>query len=196
MFRGIVKAEKPARRKRPSCGTREAYRRHRRAREPVDELCEVFRPKPRRDPRTGLTERQTEVCAYLAQGLSNEQIAAKLFISEDTVKSHLRHIFKNLGFATRAELVAYAYRRGMLPVEAPEGMIAVPRDLYNLLVALARSVAEQRADAPELAGRASARLGLKTGRPTGRPKAQPAGEQPVSRPLPGRTSGTPRSRPQ
>ena len=54
----------------------------------------------------GLTARETEVASLLARGLSNREIAASLFISEHTVKTHLKAIFRKTGVGTRARAVA------------------------------------------------------------------------------------------
>jgi two-component system, NarL family, response regulator LiaR len=54
----------------------------------------------------GLTLRESEVAALLARGLSNREIAAALFISEHTVKSHLKSVFRKTGVGTRARAVA------------------------------------------------------------------------------------------
>jgi LuxR family transcriptional regulator, maltose regulon positive regulatory protein len=53
-----------------------------------------------------LTARETDVLRELEQGFSNRDIAARLFVSEATVKAHLRHIYEKLGVRTRAELLA------------------------------------------------------------------------------------------
>lgn len=58
-----------------------------------------------------LTEREAEVAYWVGQGLSNPQIGRKLFITEDTVKTHVRRIFKKLGFQRRAQVVAWQYQR-------------------------------------------------------------------------------------
>jgi DNA-binding NarL/FixJ family response regulator len=54
----------------------------------------------------GLTARESEVAAFLAQGLSNREMADALSISEHTVKSHLKAIFQKTGVASRAQAVA------------------------------------------------------------------------------------------
>ena len=60
----------------------------------------------------GLSQREAQVAAYVAQGLTNRQIAAAEHISERTVETHTRHIFTKLGFATRAQLAAWQATSG------------------------------------------------------------------------------------
>ena len=60
----------------------------------------------------GLSQREAQVAAYVAQGLTNRQIAAAEHISERTVETHIRHIFTKLGFATRAQLAAWQATSG------------------------------------------------------------------------------------
>lgn len=68
-----------------------------------------------RTPATGaLSEREREVLALIARGATNRMIAAALFISEATVKTHLLHIYSKLGVGDRAGAVGEAYRRGLL----------------------------------------------------------------------------------
>ncbi|NMF99925.2 response regulator transcription factor [Aromatoleum toluolicum] len=61
-----------------------------------------------------LTGRELDVLALLAQGKSNREIGANLFISETTVKSHLRSIFTKLNVLSRTEAVTVANRRGLV----------------------------------------------------------------------------------
>ncbi|WP_406454995.1 response regulator transcription factor [Streptomyces sp. NBC_00876] len=61
-----------------------------------------------------LSAREREVLALVAKGTSNREIAAVLFISEATVKTHLTHVFAKLGAKDRAAAVAVAYDRGIL----------------------------------------------------------------------------------
>jgi DNA-binding NarL/FixJ family response regulator len=60
-----------------------------------------------------LTPREAEVLARIAAGLSNAEIAAALFVSEATVKTHINHIFAKTGLRDRAQLVGYAFRQGL-----------------------------------------------------------------------------------
>jgi len=67
----------------------------------------------------GLTERELEVLRLVAQGRTNKEIAASLYISENTVKYHLRNILDKLHLENRAQVVAYAMRRGLAGREPP-----------------------------------------------------------------------------
>lgn len=61
-----------------------------------------------------LTSRELEVLALLVRGGSNKEIAAKLFISETTVKGHLRSLFTKLNVLSRTEAITTALRRGLV----------------------------------------------------------------------------------
>lgn len=70
-----------------------------------------------REPATvghDFTEREREVLALLAQGLSNPQIAERLFVSTATVKFHIGGVFAKLGVSTRAEAIALAYQKRLV----------------------------------------------------------------------------------
>ena len=62
----------------------------------------------------GLTDREREVLALIAEGLSNQEIATKLFISIKTVQTHRTHIMEKLDLHNRAQLVRYAIRKGLI----------------------------------------------------------------------------------
>jgi len=61
-----------------------------------------------------LTEREIEVLRHIAGGNRNRDIADQLFISEETVKVHIKHIMEKLGAADRTQAVAIAVRRGII----------------------------------------------------------------------------------
>ena len=61
-----------------------------------------------------LTPREREILQLLADGMSNVDVAAKLFISQETVKSHVRHILAKLEADTRTQAVAIALREAMI----------------------------------------------------------------------------------
>ena len=61
-----------------------------------------------------ISQRELEVLELVAQGASNRDAAARLFISEATVKTHLMHIYAKLGVNDRAAAVAEAFNRGLL----------------------------------------------------------------------------------
>ncbi len=61
-----------------------------------------------------ISQRELEVLELVAQGTSNRDAAARLFISEATVKTHLMHIYAKLGVNDRAAAVAEAFNRGLL----------------------------------------------------------------------------------
>jgi len=62
-----------------------------------------------------LTEREREIVALVAQGLSNDEIAGRLFLSPLTAKTHVNRAMAKLGARDRAQLVVLAYRAGLVP---------------------------------------------------------------------------------
>jgi DNA-binding NarL/FixJ family response regulator len=77
----------------------------------------IAAPRPGREepiPVETLTARETEVLELLAEGLSNKAIAARLGISDQTVKFHVASIGGKLGAANRTEAVRLAVRRGLI----------------------------------------------------------------------------------
>jgi DNA-binding NarL/FixJ family response regulator len=75
--------------------------------------------KPAERPAEGLTDREREVLELLVQGVtSNRDLADRLYVSENTIKYHLRNILNKLHLQNRAQVIAYALRHGL--VEPPE----------------------------------------------------------------------------
>ncbi|RIV38616.1 helix-turn-helix transcriptional regulator [Micromonospora radicis] len=72
-------------------------------------------PPARADRSTvGLTERELQVLLGMAEGKSNAEIGRELFVSEDTVKTHARRLFRKLGARDRAHAVAAGFRAGLV----------------------------------------------------------------------------------
>jgi DNA-binding NarL/FixJ family response regulator len=68
---------------------------------------------PRRDLPDGLSQREAEILALIADGMVNPEIAAELFLSPHTVKSHISRIFAKTGSADRAAAIGYARQHGL-----------------------------------------------------------------------------------
>jgi DNA-binding NarL/FixJ family response regulator len=82
------------------------------ARKVLDALA---RPAPESRTADALTERERDVLELLVQGAtSNRDLAERLFVSENTVKYHLRNILKKLHLQNRAQVIAYAVRHGLV----------------------------------------------------------------------------------
>ncbi|WP_207343719.1 response regulator transcription factor [Arthrobacter sp. E3] len=79
------------------------------------------RPTPHPDPLLGeLTPRELEVAQCIAQGHSNAEIAHELFLSEATVKTHVRRILTKLHLRDRVQVVVYAYETGLVIPSNPD----------------------------------------------------------------------------
>ncbi|MFD2472691.1 response regulator [Amycolatopsis silviterrae] len=71
-------------------------------------LALAAKPAPRAEPDLGLTAREREILGLIGDGLRNPEIAARLVISEATVKTHINNLFAKAGFHSRADAVRYA----------------------------------------------------------------------------------------
>lgn len=80
----------------------------------IGDYLQRVRSGEERDSYSGLTEREREILKLVAEGYTNNQIAERLFISPKTVDTHRTHIMDKLNLHSRAELVKYAMRRGLL----------------------------------------------------------------------------------
>jgi len=69
---------------------------------------------------TALSERETVVLQAVSRGLSNREIGRQLWISEQTVKFHLRNVYRKIGISSRTEAARYAYRTGLVGTLAVE----------------------------------------------------------------------------
>lgn len=79
-------------------------------------------PEPRARPADALTDREQEVLELLVQGVtSNRELAERLFVSENTIKYHLRNILDKLHVQNRAQVIAYAVRHGLVDPREPNG---------------------------------------------------------------------------
>ena len=79
----------------------------------VDSAARIQRDEFWPGARHGLSQRESEILSYVVSGLSNRGIASKLVIGDETVKSHLRSIYRKLGVNDRTGAVATALREGI-----------------------------------------------------------------------------------
>ncbi|RPJ20508.1 MAG: DNA-binding response regulator [Chloroflexi bacterium] len=85
------------------------------ARKLIRELNQPANLPPTTDP---LTEREVEVLRLVAQGLSNDEIAENLVVSERTVRTHVSHILDKLHLANRTQMALYAVREGIAKLDS------------------------------------------------------------------------------
>lgn len=86
------------------------------------ELTALGKPLPHQEEHVGrgagLSQREVEILALIAQGLSNQEILDRVHLALNTLKSHIRSIYRKIGVTTRSQAVAWAMRNGFA---APDG---------------------------------------------------------------------------
>ena len=95
----------------------------------MKEILEQPSTKPASEP---LTAREVEVLQLLAKGLSNDEIAAQLVISEVTVRTHISHLLAKLHMANRVQATLYALREGITSIEEEKRVNPVAPDTQLL----------------------------------------------------------------
>jgi len=84
----------------------------------VDGFVKAHQPPSTDSSYERLTDREREIVALVAEGLTNQEIADRLFVSFSTAKTHVSHVLTKLGLRDRIHIVIYAYQHGL--VEPPD----------------------------------------------------------------------------
>ena len=69
----------------------------------------------------GISAREAEILALVARGLSNREVASRLFLAPKTVSNHVEHIYTKLGVRTRTEAALFAMRHGLVEATSRPG---------------------------------------------------------------------------
>ena len=81
----------------------------------IEDFCRGPAPgTPASSAAGGLSEREREVVRLVAAGLSNAEIAARLYLSQATIKSHITRILARLGLRDRVQIAVFAYENGIV----------------------------------------------------------------------------------
>ena len=84
-------------------------------------LMSAFQDLTKRDSEDNqLTKREIQLLRWMVEGYSNKAIAQELFISENTVKYHIRNILQKLDVQNRTEAVSYVLREGLINTDQPD----------------------------------------------------------------------------
>ena len=86
----------------------------------IDEFTKISRSEQQQVVPTELTKREIEVLKLVAQGLNNREIGRRLFISENTVKNHVRNILEKLHLHSRMDAAMYALRKKLFDIPDPD----------------------------------------------------------------------------
>jgi len=122
----------------------------------IEDYCRGPAPGAEQGPAGGLSERELGVVRLVAQGLSNAEIAARLYLSEATVKSHIARILARLGLRDRVQVAVFAYEHGI--VRPGHGAPPAGRRARPLLTRAGERDGDADADHRQAAGPADQRV--------------------------------------